>query len=179
MPNSKRLRFPCEHRLLLGHPFGLFLCPYINSFGCHFLWTFCSTERNVLSLATYGSDSRFFCHINAKTQNDMSNKTHTRRVSSARLRTLLDQLVDEIFANLKNSYYLCSAKFYERVSLPLSNRLIARTFFRAIFMPFHKQLRLSYPLWTFALRSDTFVEFGDLMGYDSPFCHKTPNSTNV
>ena len=26
----------------------------------------------------------------------MSNKTHTRRVSSARLRTLLDQLVDEL-----------------------------------------------------------------------------------
>ena len=29
----------------------------------------------------------------------MSNKTHTRRVSSARLRALLDQLVDELCAS--------------------------------------------------------------------------------
>ena len=43
------------------------------------------------------------------TTNDMSNKTHTRRVSSTRLRSLLDQLVDE----------LCSAQ--ERVTLAVSS----------------------------------------------------------
>lgn len=44
-----------------------------------------------------GYDSRFFC-LKAKTHNSMNNKKQSRRVSSKKLRALLNEITDDICA---------------------------------------------------------------------------------
>lgn len=69
---NERVPLPLSIGKLLGHIFGLFLCPYINNYGCHIHVTFSSTERHVHSFSQTGYDSRFFC-LNAKTNVTMKN----------------------------------------------------------------------------------------------------------